>query len=166
MIGAAYEGTRPLLFEVQALAATTNMNYPRRTSIGFDYGRLNMILAVLERRVGLRLSDQDVSVNVVGGLHPDGTSTDLSVAMAVWSSVKGIVWDKDMMAIGEIGLTGDLRPVQNAEKIVREAVRMGFRQILLPASQADTIRDALQGKGTVADVKITGVRRLTDILHR
>ena len=126
-----------------------------------------MILAVLERRVGLRLSDQDVYVNVVGGLHPDGTSTDLAVAMAVWSSVRGVVWDKDMMAIGEIGLTGDLRPVQNAEKIVREAARMGFGQILLPASQADTIRKALAERpaGSSA-VKIVGVRRLTDRLHR
>lgn len=166
MIGAAYEGTRPLLFEVQALAAATNMNYPRRTSIGFDYGRLNMILAVLERRVGLRLSDQDVYVNVVGGLHPDGTSVDLSVAMAVWSSVKGFVWDKDMMAIGEIGLTGDLRPVPNAEKIVREAVRMGFQKILLPASQAETIRSAMSvRKDGEKPVTVTGVKRLSDILH-
>ena len=167
MIGAAYEGTRPLLFEVQALAASTNMNYPRRTSIGFDYGRLNMILAVLERRVGLRLSDQDVYVNVVGGLHPDGTSVDLAVAMAVWSSVRGTIWDKDMIAIGEIGLTGDLRPVQNAEKIVREAIRMGFRQILLPASQAAAIRQAVTAPGQ-ADGKITisGVKRLSDILHK
>ena len=166
MIGAAYEGTRPLLFEVQALAASTNMNYPRRTSIGFDYGRLNMILAVLERRVGLRLSDQDVYVNVVGGLHPDGTSVDLAVAMAVWSSVRGIVWDKDMMAIGEIGLTGDLRPVQNAEKIVREAVRMGFGQILLPASQADAIRQSMAGAAGKETVRIIGVKRLSDILHK
>lgn len=166
MIGAAYEGTRPLLFEVQALAASTNMNYPRRTSIGFDYGRLNMILAVLERRVGLRLSDQDVYVNVVGGLHPDGTSVDLAVAMAVWSSVKGVIWDKDMMAIGEIGLTGDLRPVQNAEKIVREAIRMGFGQILLPASQADAIRQAIPAAAGGEGVRITGVKRLSDILHR
>lgn len=184
MIAAAYEGTRPLLFEVQALAAPTNMNYPRRTSIGFDSARLNMILAVLERRVGLRLSDQDVYVNVVGGLHPEGTSTDLAVAMAVFSSVRGVIWDKDMMAIGEIGLTGDLRPVPNAEKIAREAVRMGFAQIVLPASQAEAVKKTLpaetegQTRDGVAEavggaavarsgaVRIIGIKRLSDLLRK
>lgn len=162
MIGAAYEGTRPLLFEVQALAATTTLNFPRRTSIGFDYGRLNMILAVLERRVGLRLSDQDVYVNVVGGLRPEGTSVDLAVAMAVFSSVRGMVWAKERIAIGEIGLTGDLRPVQNAEKIVREAARMGFTEILLPASQAA----ACQKADLSSDVRLLGVRHLNDVFTK
>ena len=141
MIGAVYEGTRPMLFEVQALAAPSYLNFPRRTAIGVDFGRLNMILAVLERRAGVSLSSKDVYVNVVGGLRPEGTSIDLAVALAVYSSASGMVSDGKTLAAGEIGLTGDLRPVPNLEKIVKEAARMGFERIIVPASQAAKCQD-------------------------
>ena len=110
---AVYEGTRPLVLEVQALTSATNIGFARRTSIGVENSRLNMILAVLEKKMGLKFIDQDVYVNIVGGIRPEGTYTDLAVAMAVYSSYRGKPLGSDTVVLGEIGLTGDLRAVQN-----------------------------------------------------
>ena len=137
---AVYEGTRPLLLEVQALTAMTNVGFSRRTSIGIDQSRLNMIIAVLEKKAHLTLVNRDVYVNVVGGLHPEGTTTDLAVAAAIWSAEKNAPVSPKTLLIGEIGLTGDLRPVQNAEKLVREASRMGFEAVVLPKRSAAKIK--------------------------
>jgi DNA repair protein RadA/Sms len=138
---AVYEGTRPLLLEIQALTSPTNIGFARRTALGIDSSRLNMILAVLERKAGLSLINQDVYVNVVGGLKPEGTSTDLAVALAIFSSYKGKPSSGKTLALGEIGLTGDLRSVQNCEKIVKEAGRMGFSKIILPNKNAIAIKE-------------------------
>jgi DNA repair protein RadA/Sms len=105
---AVYEGTRPLLLEVQALTAPANAGFARRTSVGVELSRLNIILAVLERKAGCSFITTDVYVNIVGGLKPEGTSIDLAVALAVYSSQKGIVYPCKTLAVGEIGLTGDL----------------------------------------------------------
>ncbi len=137
MITAVYEGTRPLLMEIQALVAPTSLNFPRRTAIGVELSRLNMILAVLERKAGMPFYNQDVYVNVVGGLKPEGTSTDLAVALAIYSSYREKIPGKGVLALGEIGLTGDLRVVQNAEKIIREAARMGYKKTILPIHQKE-----------------------------
>ena len=153
---AIYEGTRPLLLEVQALTAQTNMGFPRRTTVGVDISRLNIILAVLERKVGVNFSFSDVYVNIVGGIKPEGTSIDLGVALCVYSSIKGISFPNKTIAIGEIGLTGDLRSIQNSEKIIKEASRMGFRQIILPEKNAARISDIPQG------VKLIGVKSIKD----
>lgn len=139
VITAVYEGTRPVLFEIQALTAPANVGFARRTAVGVDHQRLSMILAVLEKKAGMTMINQDVYVNVVGGMRPDSTSIDLGVALAVYSSMRGVVCGKRTMAIGEVGLTGDLRSVQNAEKIVTEAVRMGYEQIILPKKNAARI---------------------------
>lgn len=139
VITAVYEGSRPVLFEIQALTAPANVGFARRTAVGVDHQRLSMILAVLEKKAGITMINQDVYVNVVGGMRPDSTSIDLGVALAVYSSMRGVVSQKRVMAIGEVGLTGDLRSVQNAEKIVMEAVRMGYEQIILPKKNADRI---------------------------
>lgn len=155
---AIYEGTRPLLLEVQSLTSPTGMGFPRRTALGVELSRLNMILAVLDRKAGISLTDQDVYVNVVGGLKPEGTSTDLAVALAITSSFRGIPGDRHTLAIGEIGLTGHLRPVQNAEKIVREAARMGFSRILLPKKNADRLTDLPPG------LRLIGVHSLRDAI--
>lgn len=159
MAGAVYEGTRPLLLEVQALAAPTNVGFARRSAIGVDLSRLNMILAVLERKAGLSLINQDIYVNIVGGLRPEGTSVDLAVALAIYSTCKGIPCSGKTIAIGEIGLTGDLRSVQNSEKIVREAARMGFERILLPEKNAVKLKDA-----DSSGIWVVGVKRLTDAI--
>lgn len=155
---AVYEGTRPLLLEIQALTAPTNIGFARRTAIGIDHNRLNMLLAVLERKAGLSLINQDVYVNVVGGLKPDGTSTDLAVALAVYSSYRGKAGSGKVLALGEIGLTGDLRSVQNCEKIVREAARMGFDKIILPRKNVDSIKDAPK------NIKLVGVSNIKDAI--
>jgi DNA repair protein RadA/Sms len=133
---AVYEGTRPLLLEIQALTAEGGPGFPRRTAIGVGLARLNMIIAVLERKAGLDLSSKDVYVNVVGGLRPEGTSIDLAVALAIYSSVRGIPVPPHTCAVGEIGLTGELRSVRGADKMAAEAARLGFTRIILPKKNA------------------------------
>lgn len=157
MATAVYEGTRPLLLEVQALTSPTNIGFARRSAIGVENSRLNMILAVLDRKAGISLINQDVYVNIVGGLRPEGTSTDLAVALAIYSTSKRIPGTKKTLAIGEIGLTGDLRSIQNAEKIVKEAARMGFERIILPNKNADRI-------GNVDGIRLTGVKSLIEAI--
>ena len=163
IITAVYEGSRPVLFEIQALTAPANVGFARRTSVGVDYQRLSMILAVLEKKVGMPLINQDVYVNVVGGMKPDSTSIDLAVALAVYSSIRGISSNKRTIAIGEVGLTGDLRSVQNADKIISEAMRMGYEQIILPKKNADKI-DAKTRSGAKG-CQIIGVKNLYDAIN-
>lgn len=155
---AVYEGTRPLILEVQALTSPTNIGFARRTAVGIDNSRLNMILAVLEKKGGLSLINQDVYVNVVGGLKPEGTSFDLAVALAIYSSYRGIPCGGKLLALGEIGLTGDLRNVRNAEKILREAGRMGFNKVLLPEKNAARLAELDLPPG----LKVIGVKNIKD----
>lgn len=155
---AVYEGTRPLLLEIQALTAQTVMNFPRRTTVGVEAARLNMILAVLERKTDAQLGFMDVYVNIVGGLKPEGTSTDLAVALAVYSAFHGKVIDAGTLAVGEIGLTGDLRSVRNGDRIIREAARMGFRKVILPEKNAALITDPPPG------IRLCGVRTLKEAI--
>ncbi len=157
---AVYEGTRPLILEVQALTSPCNVGFPRRTSVGVENNRLNMILAVLEKKMGLKLGALDVYVNIVGGLRPEGTYTDLAVAMAIMSSCLGRPLDSRTLVLGEIGLTGDLRSVQNAEKIVREAERLGFSQVILPIRNAERLR---KSSGVPKDIRIVGIRNITEV---
>ncbi len=131
-----YEGSRPIILEIQALTAPTNAGFPRRTSIGIDVNRLNMILAVLERRAGISLGNCDVYINIAGGLRPEGTSSDLAAAMAVYSSYRRIPLPSKTLFLGEISLTGDLRSVSHADKIIKEAIRMGFDTVILPEKNA------------------------------
>ena len=162
MITAIYEGSRPVLFEIQALTAPANVGFARRTSVGVDHQRLNMILAVLEKKVGMTLINQDVYVNVVGGMRPDSTSIDLAVALAIYSSLKNITSPKRTIAIGEVGLTGDLRSIPNADRIVLEAVRMGYEQVILPNKNAEKI-DSSCIKG---NCKIVGAKNIYDAINR
>jgi DNA repair protein RadA/Sms len=139
---AVYEGTRPLLLEIQALTAAAGVGFARRTPLGVELARLNMIIAVLERKAKLDLSSKDVYVNVVGGIRPEGTSFDLAVAAAIYSSAKGIAVPSDTLVIGEIGLTGELRSVKGAEKIIREASKLGFKKAILPKRSAEKLSAA------------------------
>ena len=142
MVTAVYEGTRPLLFEVQALVVPTAIGFSRRNALGIDTGRLNMMVAVLEKKVGLTLINQDIYVNVTGGMRPEGTSTDLAVALSIYSAASGN-FEKSgkAIAIGEIGLTGELRSVRQIEYIVKEAERLGFEKIIMPKRNAQKIQD-------------------------
>lgn len=160
MAAAVYEGTRPLLLEVQALAAPTNVGFARRSAIGVELSRLNMILAVLERKAGLNLINQDIYVNIVGGLKPEGTSIDLAVALAIYSTCRGQACSGRTLALGEIGLTGDLRSVQNSEKIVREAARMGFERVILPRKNADKLKEM-----DIKGIRLIGAKHISDALR-
>ena len=160
VVTAVYEGSRPVFLEIQALTAPANVGFARRTAVGVDHQRLSMILAVLEKKQGMTMINQDVYVNVVGGLRPDSTSIDLGVALAVYSSMRNITSAKRTVAIGEVGLTGELRSIQNAEKIAAEAGRLGYEQVIMPAKNAGRIDRSLQD----GRCRVVGVRTLQDAI--
>jgi len=140
-VACAMEGSRPILAEMQALVATTVFGIPRRMTTGFDMGRLNMLVAVLEKRCGFRLSGQDVYINIIGGLRIDEPAVDLSVIAAIVSSHKSIEIPKQMVFIGEVGLTGEVRSVSNIQKRVSESVKMGFTEIIMPKENAKLFKE-------------------------
>ncbi len=126
------EGTRPILAEVQGLVATTGFGNPRRTATGVEFNRLNLLLAVLEKRIGIYFSNLDAYVNIVGGMRLDEPAADLAVAMALVSGLRDIAIDPHTVAFGEIGLSGEIRTVPRAEARVNEAARLGFKKCILP----------------------------------
>lgn len=128
------EGTRPLMVEIQALVGTTSYPAPRRVTNGVDISRLHQILAVLEKRVGLNFSKQDVYVNVMGGIEVDEPSADLGIALAVATCARDVVVDPQTVIIGEIGLSGEIHPVNNIEKRLNEAAVAGFKKAIIPES--------------------------------
>ncbi|NOZ72883.1 MAG: DNA repair protein RadA [Chloroflexi bacterium] len=131
-IAVPMEGTRPLLVEVQALASTTSFAQPRRTANGVDFNRLLLISAVLSKRVGLRLSDQDIFVNVVGGLKITEPASDLAIAVAITSSIRNRSVAADLVLVGEVGLSGELRSVSQLHRRLGEAQKLGFSQAIVP----------------------------------
>lgn len=131
-VACVMEGSRPILAEVQGLVTATGFGTPRRMSTGFDYNRMAMILAVLEKRAGYFFNNMDAYINVVGGLKLDEPSADLTVAMALVSSLKDMVVSDDVIAFGEIGLAGEIRAVSNCEQRIAEAHRLGFNKCIIP----------------------------------
>lgn len=131
---ATMEGNRPVLVEVQALVSTSSYGYPKRTASGFDINRLNLLIAVLERRTKLSLSDKDVYINVVGGLKIQDPAADLAVCMAIGSATKGLVLKTDAVVFGEVGLSGEIRRVPYADKRIDEATKLGFKLAIGPNS--------------------------------
>lgn len=146
------EGTRPILTEIQGLAAQSSYGNPRRMSTGFDYNRLSMLLAVLEKRVGYYFNNMDAYVNIVGGLRIDEPAVDLAICMALISSLKDNPIREDAVAFGEIGLAGEIRSVSQAQQRVNESVRLGFKKIILPYHNAKNI--------VCEDAEIIGVRNI------
>ena len=134
-IAGAVEGVRPLLIEVQALVASAAYGTPQRSSTGFDSRRLNMLLAVLEKRVGFKLLQKDVFVNIAGGLRVNDPAIDLAVLAAVLSSNMDIALDEKICMTGEVGLAGEIRPVNRIDQRIREAEKLGFERIMVPAGQ-------------------------------
>lgn len=157
-IAVTLEGTRPLLVEVQALASTTSFGLPRRTANGVDFNRLLLLVAVLNKRVGLRLSDQDIFVNVVGGLKINEPAADLAIATAIASSFKSAPVAADLAIVGEIGLSGELRAVGQLSKRLNEAAKLGFRRCLVPKSFG---RQEIASDG----IEVIGVRSLQEALQ-
>jgi DNA repair protein RadA/Sms len=134
-IAAAVEGVRPLLIEVQALVASAAYGTPQRSSTGFDARRLNMLLAVLEKRVGFKLLQKDVFVNIAGGIRVNDPAIDLAILAAVLSSNMDIALDEQICITGEVGLAGEIRPVNRIDQRIREAEKLGFKTIIVPKGQ-------------------------------
>ncbi len=138
-VACVMEGTRPVLAEVQALVAKTSFNVPRRTSDGFDFNRSALLLAVAEKRTGMKLSAFDAYINVIGGLHLDEPGADLPVILAVASSYRDKPVDPDMVAIGEVGLTGEIRTVSNLSQRLSEVARLGFKKCIIPKNTPEKL---------------------------
>jgi DNA repair protein RadA/Sms len=152
------EGTRPLLVEVQALVDQSPLANPRRVTLGLEQNRLAMLLAVLHRHGGVGVFDQDVFVNVVGGIRVQETAADLPVLLSVVSSLRDRPLQEKTIAFGEIGLSGEIRPVPNGEERLKEAATHGFRRAIVPKANAPR-------SGRVGEMQVVGVERLSDALE-
>ena len=150
-------GTRPVLSEIQALVCSSNFGMPRRMATGLDYNRVNLIIAVLEKRVGLNLQNQDAYVNVVGGIRLDETATDLAIAAAIASSFRNKEMDMGLAVIGEIGLTGELRGVSQIEKRIKEVEKLGFSRCIIPEANKKSVKD-------VKNLEIIAAKNVTEAL--
>ena len=151
------EGSRPMLVEVQALVDDSPLGNPRRISVGLDQNRLSMLLAILHRHGGISCNDQDVFINVVGGVKLNETSADLAVLSAVLSSLRNKSIPRDCILFGEVGLTGEIRPVQSGEERIRDAQKHGFSYAIIPAANAP--RKAIKG------IKVIAVRLLSEAIE-
>ena len=156
-IACVMEGSRPILAEVQGLVATSNYGNARRMSTGFDYNRMSMLLAVLEKRSGYFMSNCDAYINIVGGLRLDEPATDLSVALALISSFKDTPIRDDTLVIGEIGLGGELRTVSYCEQRIKEAERLGFKRCIIPKHNLKTLSDGFKG-----NIEIVGANNVNE----
>ncbi len=157
VVACSMEGTRPILIEVQALTARSNLAYPRRTTDGADNNRVNLLLAVLERRLGMRLSDMDVYVNIAGGVRLREPAVDLGIIIAVISSYKDIVIDEKTIVFGEVGLSGEIRSVSQAPLRVKEAQKLGFTTVILPQACVKSV-------GKTEGIRLVGVRNVRDLI--
>ena len=151
------EGTRPLLVEVQALVDQSSLGNPRRVALGLEQNRLAMLLAVLHRHGGVAVYDQDVFVNVVGGIRVQETAADLPVLLAVLSSLRDRPLPDKTIAFGEVGLSGEIRPVPNGEERLKEAAHHGFRRAIVPKANAPK-------KGKVGEMEVVAVERLAEAI--
>ncbi|HPS63944.1 MAG TPA: DNA repair protein RadA [Ignavibacteria bacterium] len=159
VISSSIEGTRPILIEVQALVTETSYGFPQRTSMGYDIKRLNILIAVLEKKLGLYLNKYDIFVNVAGGVKIDETAVDLAIASSIYSSYKDIPVDSETVVLGEVGLAGEVRTISGIDRRINEADKLGFKKIIIPKNNmryvdkgkikiqviaVDNLRDALK----------------------
>ena len=152
------EGTRPLLIEIQALVTdNTSYTYPKRQAAGMDYNRVGLLIAVLEKRVGMRLSQSDAYINIAGGIRVSEPAVDLAVVMAIISSFRNRPIDKDTVAFGEVGLSGEIRAVSHCERRVLEAKKLGFSRVIVPKANHKTV-------ASVTDIEIIEAGSLEDIM--
>lgn len=162
VVACSIEGTRPILVEVQALVCRTNFNMPRRTSAGTDYNRVNLLLAVIEKRIGLHLGDCDAYINVAGGMRINEPALDMGIVLAVLSSYKNIAIDSKTICFGEVGLVGEVRAVNQAEQRVLEAAKLGFDRCIMPKVNCESLSiDGSQLKG----MKLVGVKSIYELLE-
>ncbi|WP_301962030.1 DNA repair protein RadA [uncultured Megasphaera sp.] len=159
-VAAVMDGMRPLLGEIQALTTHSVFAVPRRTASGMDYNRLIILLAVLEKRVGVSLGTQDVYINSVGGLRVTETAADLAVVLAVFSSLRDMPMDSRTVVMGEVGLTGDIRRVPHALRRIKEGAKMGFQTFIIPKGNLDEIKE-----GAFPQCRIIGAATLRDAIQ-
>lgn len=157
VVACAMEGTRPMLMEIQALVCKTNFGMPRRTAAGLDYNRVNLLMAVLEKRMGMPLSAYDAYVNIAGGIRLNEPAADLGIVMAIASSYKNRPIDEDTIVFGEVGLSGEVRAVTMPEQRVSEAKKLGFKRCIVPAVSMKTI-------GKMEGIEILGVENVNQAM--
>lgn len=160
VISSSMEGTRPILIEVQALVTSSNYGIPQRTSMGFDYKKLSIIVAVLEKKLGLHLNKYDIFLNIAGGVKIEEPAIDLAVAMSIYSSFRDIPVDSNTVLIGEVGLSGEVRTISYPERRINEAAKLGFKKLLVPKGNLKNL-DLKR-----SDVNIIGVDKLSDAIGK
>lgn len=158
IVAASLEGTRPILVELQALTTLSVFGFPKRTANGIDFNRLTLLIAVLEKRAGMSLGNQDVYMNIVGGIKINEPALDLGIILAAASSFKNMPIPKDSIAIGEVGLTGEVRNVNMIEKRIKEAEKMGFKTCIIPESNKKLLKESYK-------LDIIGVKNIIEAMR-
>ncbi len=158
VVACSMEGTRPILLEIQALVCSTNFGLPRRTAAGTDYNRVNLLMAVLEKRAGLHLSSSDAYVNIAGGIKMNEPAIDLGIVMAIVSSYKNRPVDEKTIVFGEVGLSGEVRAVSMPEQRVAEAKKLGFETCIIPEVSLDMVK-------SIKGINILGVKNISEAIR-
>ena len=158
VVACSMEGTRPILIEIQALVCSSNFGMPRRTAAGTDYNRVNLLMAVLEKRVGIHLSNYDAYVNIAGGIKMNEPAVDLGIVMAIVSSYKNQTIDEKTIVFGEVGLSGEVRAVNMPEQRVAEAKKLGFTTCIMPEVSREVVKN-------IKGIKIIGVKTINEALQ-
>ena len=158
VVACSMEGTRPLLIEIQALVCESNFGMPRRTATGTDYNRVNLLMAVLEKRIGLHLGNCDAYVNIAGGIRMNEPAIDLGIVMSIVSSYKNRPIDEKMIVFGEVGLSGEVRAVNMPEQRVAEAKKLGFETCVVPEVSLDMVKG-------IRGIKVIGVKNISDAMN-
>lgn len=158
IVACSMEGTRPVLVEVQALVCKSNLAIPRRTAAGTDYNRVNLLMAVIEKRLGLHLSTCDAYINIAGGIRMNEPAIDLAIVLALISSYRDHAIDEKTLAFGEVGLSGEIRAVSMAEQRVAEAKKLGFETVILP-------RVCLQSAQRITGIRLLPAANLKEVLQ-
>ena len=159
VIVATMEGTRPLLVELQALTSTSVFGLPRRTANGVDYNRLTLLMAVLEKKAGMNLGNQDVYLNVVSGIKVSEPAVDLGVILSVASSFKNLSIPNDTVVVGEVGLTGEVRSVNLIDKRLKEIEKLGFKTCIIPESNKKVLKEKYK-------LDIIGVKNINEAMQK
>lgn len=159
VVACLMEGTRPVLVEIQALVCHTNFGMPRRTAVGADYNRMNLLMAVLEKKIGMQLSSCDAYLNIAGGLKVNEPALDLGMLLAVISSFRNVPVPEKTIVFGEVGLTGEVRAVSQAKQRIAEAVKLGFEECILPYA-------CLKAVGNEKGIKLTGISSVAELCGR
>jgi DNA repair protein RadA/Sms len=157
VVTASLEGTRPLLVEIQALVAASNFGVPRRTTLGVDYNRVNLLIAVLDKRLGMHLGGMDIFVNVVGGMKIDEPAVDMAVIAAITSSFKNLAIGAETFVYGEVGLSGELRAISQADMRIKEAAKLGLKKGLVPAGNLHNIKET--------SIEVIGAKNVEEALE-